>query len=198
MLVCDSNVRGIRERNKLGLIIMSADVNPYKNKSSLLFFSPPPTDQTTWAGCSCPDRRSSSTRVLNTSPVRCRHAECRSSVSLSPLISQRNVWSKTDFTDGAVSHKKKKQNPQWSLHLQRFTVRHTVMWGRLHRENNRYLRWMQLLGLLFLVLLFFNLFTRSSFLISWSGDITFKMPQYVLCCSHSKRRCTLPDKHKWP
>lgn len=41
MLVCDSNVRGIRERNKLGLIIMSADVNPYKNKSSLLFFSPP-------------------------------------------------------------------------------------------------------------------------------------------------------------
>lgn len=108
MLVCDSNVRGIRERNKLGLIITSADVNPYKNKSSLLFFSPPPTDQTTWAGCSCPDRRSSSTRVLNTSPVRCRHAECRSSVSLSPLISQRNVWSKTDFTDGAVSHTKKK------------------------------------------------------------------------------------------
>lgn len=49
MLVCDSNVRGIRERNKLGLIIMSADVNPYKNKSSLLFFSPPDrSDDLSW------------------------------------------------------------------------------------------------------------------------------------------------------
>lgn len=177
---------------------MSADVNPYKNKSSLLFFSPPDrSDDLSWLQLSW------STLFLHSCAqhITCAMSTCRVSfirlAVTTDLTEERLIQDRLHWRRG-VTHKKKKLNPQWSLHLQRFTVRHTVMWGRLHRENNRYLRWMQLLGLLFLVLLFFNLFTRSSFLISWSGDITFKMPQYVLCCSHSKRRCTLPDKHKWP
>lgn len=187
MLFCLFNVTGIRERNKLGLIITSADVNPYQNTSSLLFFFPPDrSDDLSWLQLSW------STLFLHSCAqhITCVMSTCRVSfirlAVTTDLTEEHLIQDRLHWWCGGTKKKKKKQNPQWSLHLQRYTVRHTVMWGRLHRENNRYLRWMQPLGLLFLVLLFFNLFTRSSFLISWSGDITFKMPQYVLCCSHLK------------